>query len=480
MESDMSDRHAFSYNHDTAFLQRVDNADSQRGKVYLAIEDITLTEDILNAPWNYHFGNDGSKVVSVFKEYSLHEGLNDKQNAAYPLSDRHSLNAILPYRVCSKFVTFYKPKDIGGKIWEIAKNDCVRKQIAYLSQTWLGVDFCEYDAYLGNYIFVAYNPIYRHIHWKLEEDAKGVYGHILFRENVTTLCFEILGYDKNGNFLFKTSCTTDTCYFYASFDNINEPFAYLEINVYHNNVLLDYYPHMTFVRSINLNMHMYEKTVRVMDENGNKLKEIDKYRSVLHNTPKPIIPKSSFEIDEYAYRQLEANLDFVFLESGDDEQTKKQSRQKGIDVIRRILASAQWICYICDIYFGDKDFKEFILPIENLDTQINILSSKNCGQYDLENMNEEAQNRINELRCRVNEYNQKIGGKVAVKLLKGNPILHDRIIIADEQVWMLGSSLNHFGEKSTTLVRVPQNYCHKIISQVERWWQDSQNIMDRD
>ena len=69
-----------------------------------------------------------------------------------------------------------------------------------------------------------------------------------------------------------------------------------------------------------------------------------------------------------------------------------------------------------------------------------------------------------------NGYVEKVKGKVTCRLLLGEPILHDRLIIADDQVWMLGSSLNHFGAKATTLIRVPKAYRGRLIEKVEYWW----------
>lgn len=54
--------------------------------------------------------------------------------------------------------------------------------------------------------------------------------------------------------------------------------------------------------------------------------------------------------------------------------------------------------------------------------------------------------------------------------MKGKAALHDRFIIADEKMWMLGCSLNEFGVRATTLIRVPQAYANKMIITAEHWW----------
>lgn len=51
--------------------------------------------------------------------------------------------------------------------------------------------------------------------------------------------------------------------------------------------------------------------------------------------------------------------------------------------------------------------------------------------------------------------------------------LHDRFIVADDNVWMLGCSLNEFGSRATTLIRVPKDYRKKLIDRAELWWNDN-------
>lgn len=42
----------------------------------------------------------------------------------------------------------------------------------------------------------------------------------------------------------------------------------------------------------------------------------------------------------------------------------------------------------------------------------------------------------------------------------------------DNNVWILGTSLNNFGERATTIAMVPEDSRAKIISKVDAWWFD--------
>ena len=73
----------------------------------------------------------------------------------------------------------------------------------------------------------------------------------------------------------------------------------------------------------------------------------------------------------------------------------------------------------------------------------------------------------------ITEMNDKGIANLECRLLIGRKAeLHDRFIVADDNVWMLGCSLNEFGNRATTLIRVPKDYKKKLIDRAEEWWKD--------
>ena len=80
---------------------------------------------------------------------------------------------------------------------------------------------------------------------------------------------------------------------------------------------------------------------------------------------------------------------------------------------------------------------------------------------------------IKALADMIKQSNEEVRHKIECRLMKGDKAaLHDRIIIADDKVWMLGCSLNEFGQRATTLIRVPREYAPRIIQEVKQWWND--------
>jgi hypothetical protein len=68
------------------------------------------------------------------------------------------------------------------------------------------------------------------------------------------------------------------------------------------------------------------------------------------------------------------------------------------------------------------------------------------------------------------EYNKLPFSNIEVRTLRGDSILHDRLIISDKNVWYIGSSFNEFGNRATCIARVPESSNIQIIKEVEKWF----------
>ena len=109
-----------------------------------------------------------------------------------------------------------------------------------------------------------------------------------------------------------------------------------------------------------------------------------------------------------------------------------------------------------------------MLPIKMTSVEVRILSSK-------ERLSAEAKKQMRE---RIRVLLEKDIANVRCKLLRGvESPLHDRFIVADNKVWMLGCSLNEFGVRASTLIRVPSQYSKKIVDWTEKYW-NSDDLSD--
>ena len=118
---------------------------------------------------------------------------------------------------------------------------------------------------------------------------------------------------------------------------------------------------------------------------------------------------------------------------------------------------------ICDPYFGADELYKYVFRQRSLDVSVRILTSKNINKEQARSL-EEA----------IDKYNNMVNGcKVKCKVMRGQSDLHDRFLIVDDRVWILGTSFNNFGERATTIAMVPEESRAKIISKIDSWWFDN-------
>ena len=59
----------------------------------------------------------------------------------------------------------------------------------------------------------------------------------------------------------------------------------------------------------------------------------------------------------------------------------------------------------------------------------------------------------------------------------GAESIHDRFLLCDDKVWMLGSSLNAYGTRGTMLLRLPEP--KSVIQELERVWEKAKTLEER-
>lgn len=466
LTEDMQDYDAFPPNMNGVFIDFVKKANGSKEKVFFAVDYVSLSKEMVYSPWdNIYVGKD--KINSDCNDYKWRTGNPCTSNVVPLHDDKDELCALLPKRHYSAFVNYCKPGERGEAVELVLNSDLLRKQLRDLSVRNLGYDLTKNPNFWGTYVFATYNPIYDTLSFREDSDALGLYCRVNYREGRhDKISLVIRGLDNNNNTLFdKLMCTEEGIFLYhISFD---KPFHHLDITVYDAaKKVIDYYPYVVFIHSIQVSMQVKSKEMVITDEEGNTLKTVEKYVE-----EKPLVVGSESQIDslwdtsdEFAYEKLEKALDFVFFEGGKESSVQATNRDKAKDCIMRILNSAHRVCYLCDVYFDASAFRDFIWEMKCLSVEVRIISSKADLNAD----------KKSELKALIEEYNGKVGGKVFCRLLRGEEtILHDRFIVADDNVWMLGCSLNTFGRKATTLIRVPKAYRKKLIDTAEKWWNDS-------
>ena len=206
--------------------------------------------------------------------------------------------------------------------------------------------------------------------------------------------------------------------------------------------------------SVSLNLNVKAFNVKLNDE-----KILEKYEPSQLTIENHSEKEDFFSITNNAalYNQLEKQLAFIFFDGLD----KKGNVLKAREFIGRILNSAHNRLYICDPYFDMNVLQDYVFDVKNIRVNIKILMEKKWADI------KDAKKML----AAINAYNgiDQLSS-ISCKVLKGESSLHDRYIVADDTVWLLGTSLNNIGKKVSTIVKIPSTASKNVISRLESLW----------
>lgn len=462
IDEDMQDYRDFAPNHRNEYNDFVKTADGKEDKLYLTIDRVTMTEPFFTKPWeNLYSGK--TKIISEADDF-LWSTENQKWRITHSDGSMpNEIAAMLPRRHCPSYVRCCIPQKQFPVLDSIMSDKKLNTQLSELSKRNLGYDLAEHRNYLGGYIFLTYNDIYRKLSFKGKKTRTGIFCRIDYKNKQSLTCYckrrghdnEILGitpFILDGN---KNLYEIDFGGTYHS----------LEVDITdQNGDIIDYYERLTFIHSIHFDVRVGDKEVHVVDEEGKSIRVVQKYIEadkivIGENVSKGWIDSSP----EYSYRKFEEALDFVFYDG--DKDNKDANIKKADRDILCVLNSARNKIYICDVFFDEKSLNRFILPMDSRTIPVRILSSKKELKSD---------GRRRRLANAIKKMHTEDFANIECRVLTGKKAeLHDRFIVADDNVWMLGCSLNEFGSRATTLIRVPKDYRKKLIDRAELWWNDN-------
>lgn len=374
--------------------------------------------------------------------------------------------AILPKRHSGLFV--WSKIDCERIVEEMFRMESISndmKSMSQLTNDWLGFDIWSMPEHIGNIYLTAPNPYFRDFDVSLSQNPTGIFYHLKLRKDIKE-SFKIRIIDKHGD-----SIALDKVY--KIIDPIglielpHEPHV-LEYRIYNSNDDLIYIDGPAgFIKSIQMDMNMKHADfrVKVQDSKGNKEFVVEKY-SGKHplniGTPSNFNAPYYFKSAESTRKHFEnkENKTFIFFKGPkDNEEEKNIQKDEAKKLIRDLINKARYKCYICDPYFGTPDLVDYAFYIKNTSVELKIMNSNECINKGIATSLIEA----------IKLYNEKPFQKIELRTLKSN-ILHDRFIIADNDVWFIGTSLNQIGTKATCIAKVPESDNFEIIKEVEGWF----------
>lgn len=138
--------------------------------------------------------------------------------------------------------------------------------------------------------------------------------------------------------------------------------------------------------------------------------------------------------------------------------------------LRKIVRRASRQVWVADPYFQGDDLHRVLLAVTDPEIPVRVLA----GAEHLQQARAKVEN-CETLQLRIDEAHA--AGRMnplTVRIMRGTPALHDRFLRIDDELWMLGSSLNSFGGRGTMLLRVPDP--DPVLNDLEQIWADSQDF----
>lgn len=454
---DMQDYDEFKAHKRNEYIDFLKEEDGDKDKVFFVVDFPILTKDYLDAPYNYCIGQD---AVLPWEENMDGEWKYERP-VIVPLhkDEKGVMASFLPRRSTAAFVNVFRPEK------PLQTDNRIKEQFRKLSLRNLGKDLNLYPDYIGATITTCYNPIYKSL--DLTEDASnlGVYIRINYREEAKKqLIFRFRLYSEDDTVTGLGPVSSPKGAFLAHFD-FPHSFHRLDIDVYDaDGGLIDYYDKVVFIHRINVDMQIKSKEIYVKDGIGNTVKVIEKFAGEQFVIGNPKMDANEKKIaPEVAYQQHEDSLTYVFFDG--DKDKVEENEHKAVEAVMKILNKANKRCYICDMYFTVKTLVRFVMPVKLTNVEVRILSSKEeLKAQDITDLKEGCESMI-----------EKDVVNVSCRLLRGEKAaLHDRFLVADDQVWLVGCSLDEIGKRATTISRVPADYSKKILNRIEEWWNNDE------
>lgn len=472
LEKDMQDIDDYPLTDENPCIKRAKNTSSTNEyNVYMSVDRIILTKEFIERPEKHFKIND--TTFRIWGDTLTNRPSNTE--LGYVLKDSFSydngiLSQVLPIRQCSKIVYAFLDESKLTK-GVIMNNISLVKQLSQLSSDEYGTDLTLYPEHLGNIYFVQYNPYFRAVDFSGSNNPNGLFATFRFRPGYTAnLIMRIANKNKAGFYLDETTAKIDSSHSEYFIPMKAEPDV-IDIKVFDEKGALIYYQNdMSFIRQININMNIKSADISIatQSKSGNKEEKVEKFISndiVIGETPKTSAALDE-KISEDAYRTLEKRLEFILFDG--NKEKKEENVTKAKSIVREILKKAQRRCYICDPYFNLQNMIDFVFTMPQLHVDVKVLA---CQEFLAKNA-AKAKIAAKDLDNAIELYNKRVGCTIQMRLLSGQSPLHDRFIICDDSVWLLGSSFNEFGNRATTIVKVPPGSCPQLYSLVEKWWFD--------
>lgn len=336
----------------------------------------------------------------------------------------------------------------------------------------LGIDFNAYREYTGAFLLCGSNPILYNVSTYLSQSERQilVYLHERYDKCIAGGRIELNDIRPQGKGFRITKEITDS---QMLLEIPYSPYE-LQTRIFGPNGTLLAEKQAGFMRSFHIATKFATgKRVVILHnedekEGGSETFEIELFspRNIIIGDDQPGVEHFFQQAQERrVLDELEKSRRFIYFPGKTNE-----SARYATGIIREIVSDASQRLIICDPYLGAEDVKKYVLFVPYKGVSIKLLSSAKFLKKSFKDSRSEGE-KLLEVIKQIKEQDQTLN--IDCRVLKGrerSPV-HDRFIVVNNDVYILGSSLNEFGSRATTLFKVPDP--NLIINEMESWWQDS-------
>ena len=204
-----------------------------------------------------------------------------------------------------------------------------------------------------------------------------------------------------------------------------------------------------FIGAVNMTMNLVSEQRRVETPKGRYTVGVSGASEPIQvGTPRPAGALTRLAIDEGQQRTEKAWAQTAFRWFDKDSVA-------GTQAIRDIIQSASRSVDLIDPYFGRRDLLEFALATTKHGLPFRVLTSADfCTSGDDPDLKIERGDALARTLDSVRTQDPRLDIEVKVMPGQKSPV-HDRFLIVDGTVWVLGASLNEFGSRGSLLMKLP-------------------------
>lgn len=341
------------------------------------------------------------------------------------------------------------------------------------------VSLFDYQEYLGSAVYIAPDPIVRKVECFMAP-AKGERGERIFYRIIPRIGQSLRGLhltaiDSETQLLtgFETLPVPDDGILDVEKGSCMGRYGYVLTHEEHG--ILAYHPPTSFLRQVNVTTRFIPRIRRTVHV---ALSDSDDAPDAEYTAAESSEMTSSRVIGEVKDAGTGARV-AAMAASRERRNAARHygqrwfpagSRKEAVDLLRDIISRVRSRLMIADPYLGALQLNQFLYSVHGSALSIQILTTANAFKP------KKAMTKLQ----RLDHFNGHIEDLKAIQNL--NPevrviskhSLHDRFLVVDDEVWMLGSSLNSLGDKASMIVRLPNS--SEVITRLEQLAHDAPDL----